>query len=484
MISGLWNGISGLDTFEKALSSQSNNVTNSNTIGHKSDRISFADMMYQSGYGKGVAVQSIQKDFSQGGLKITNNDLDIAIEGKGFFIVNDPLTGEEFYTRAGNFKVGADGTLQTVDNKTVYGSSTVLSNIVSSDGTTEFNSNYNVSITSKQISATDYVESINAKATDFTQTAQDSGVSGSGFKDRSSKISDIRAMITNYNEKLELFVSNPNAASTAPVSQQTQISFNAFLSDLQNDGDFVEVNINGETIREYFDTDTQTTMNLFADKISSVTGLTASVDSTGLVTIDSLIPGKDYNIKEAAINDSAPLITETVSPLSGSGRAMVDGARDALKTALEAADAKLLEMTHTIGNSNAALTGIGELQLRLDNLNISENVFGNLSVEDGVIYAKDGDNKFLVGKLETAYFTNPGGLNPQGNNLYSATNETGDRLNASNVNNLVGGSIELSNTDLGEGLVDMMVYQRAFEASSKSITTSDEFLKTAIQLKK
>ncbi|WP_417333945.1 flagellar hook-basal body complex protein [Halarcobacter sp.] len=484
MISGLWNGISGLDTFEKALSSQSNNVTNSNTIGHKSDRISFADMMYQSGYGKGVAVQSIQKDFSQGGLKITNNDLDIAIEGKGFFIVNDPLTGEEFYTRAGNFKMGANGTLQTVDNKTVYGSSTVLSNIVSSDGTTQFNNNYNISITSKQISATDYVESINAKATDFTQTAQDSGVSGSGFKDRSSKISDIREMITNYNEKLDLFVSNPNAASTAPVSQQTQISFNAFLADLQNDGDFVEVNIDGEKVRQYFDTDTQTTMNLFADKLSSVTGLTASVDGTGLVTIDSLIPGRSFNIKEAAINDSAPAITETVSPVTGSGRAMVDSARNALKTALEAADAKLLEMTHTIGNSNAALTGIGELQLRLDNLNISENVFGNLSVEDGVIYAKDGDNKFLVGKLETAYFTNPGGLSPQGNNLYAATDETGDRLNASNVNNLVGGAIELSNTDLGDGLVDMMVYQRAFEASSKSITTSDEFLKTAIQLKR
>ena len=484
MISGLWNGISGLDTFEKALSSQSNNVTNSNTIGHKSDRISFADMMYQSGYGKGVAVQSIQKDFSQGGLKITNNDLDIAIEGKGFFIVNDPLTGEEFYTRAGNFKMGANGTLQTVDNKTVYGSSTVLSNIVSSDGTTQFNNNYNISITSKQISATDYVESINAKATDFTQTAQDSGVSGSGFKDRSSKISDIREMITNYNEKLDLFVSNPNAASTAPVSQQTQISFNAFLADLQNDGDFVEVNIDGEKVRQYFDTDTQTTMNLFADKLSSVTGLTASVDGTGLVTIDSLIPGRSFNIKEAAINDSAPAITETVSPVTGSGRAMVDSARNALKMALEAADAKLLEMTHTIGNSNAALTGIGELQLRLDNLNISENVFGNLSVEDGVIYAKDGDNKFLVGKLETAYFTNPGGLSPQGNNLYAATDETGDRLNASNVNNLVGGAIELSNTDLGDGLVDMMVYQRAFEASSKSITTSDEFLKTAIQLKR
>ncbi|XPV53068.1 MAG: flagellar basal body protein [Halarcobacter ebronensis] len=39
MIGGLWNGISGLNSFEKALSAQSNNVTNSNTIGHKSDTV-------------------------------------------------------------------------------------------------------------------------------------------------------------------------------------------------------------------------------------------------------------------------------------------------------------------------------------------------------------------------------------------------------------------------------------------------------------
>ncbi len=484
MISGLWNGISGLDTFEKALSSQSNNISNTNTIGHKSDTISFQDMMYQSRYGKGVMVQDIRKDFSQGGLKVTNNDLDVAIEGKGFFIVNDPLTGENFYTRAGNFKVGANGTLQTVDGKMVYGSSPILTNLTSSDGTSQFTNKYNTEITSKQISTADYIESINAKTTDYTLSAQDSGVSGSGFKDRSSKISDIRDLITNYNEKLDLYVSNPNATSTPATSQQTQISYASFLTDLQSEDDYIEVSINGENVRQYFDTDVQTTMNLFADKLSSVTGLTASVNASGLVTIDSLVPGKDFDIKDAAINNNAPAITETIAPSIGSGRGMVDSARTALKNALEAADAKFLEMTHTIGNSNAALTGIGEIQLKLDSLNIVENVFGNLSIENGVIYAKDGENKFLIGKLETAYFINPEGLNPQGNNLYAANAEAGDPLNAQYVNKLVGGAVELSNTNLGNGLVDMMVYQRAFEASSKSITTADEFLKTALQLKK
>jgi len=484
MITGLWNGISGLNSFEKALSTQSNNVTNSNTIGHKSDRLSFEDMMYQSGYGKGVTVQSVDKNFAQGNLRLTGNDLDVAIEGKGFFIVNDPITGEDFYTRAGNFKMGSDGTLQTIDSKKILGSQTNITNLVSSDDTVEFNSNYSRSITSKQISTADYVESINAKVTDYRQSAQDSGISGIDFKTKESKIADIEELISNYNEKLELFMSDTSAPNVSSISQQIQIPFSSFSTDLVSKKDFVEITIDGNQIRQDFNTDSQTTMNLLADKISSLVGLDASVDNAGLLTIDGLIPGKDLNINSAAINDISPPVNEIIAPIEGSGKAMVDSARNALKKAIELADAKFLEMTHTISNTVNNTTNVGELQLKLDSLNISENVFGSLSIEDGVIYAKDGDNKFLIGKLETVQFTNPNGLSPQGDNLYSITNEAGEMINASYSNKLVGGSLELSNTDLGEGLVDLMVYQRAFEASSKSITTSDEFLKTAIQLKK
>jgi len=51
-------------------------------------------------------------------------------------------------------------------------------------------------------------------------------------------------------------------------------------------------------------------------------------------------------------------------------------------------------------------------------------------------------------------------------------------------NKILGKTLELSNSDLSQGLVDLMVFQRAFEANSKSVTTSDEFLKTALALKK
>lgn len=483
MITGLWNGLTGLNTFEKALTTQSSNVTNSNTIGHKADEISFQDMMYQSRYGKGVSVQSVDKNFSQGNLKLTGNTLDVAIEGDGFFVVKDPLDNTDYYTRAGNFKMGTDGTLETMGGQKVLGSATTIPSIISSDDNTQFNSSYSTFIASEPINASTFYQSINAKSTDYTKTAVDSGVSGSDFKSAAGKIADIEALITDYNEKLDLYASNPDAANVASTSQVTQLDFANFNTNLQ-EGGFVEVSLNGSLTREYFNTDAQTTMNNFADKISNIKGFEASVDTNGLVTINSLIPGMDNKITDASIDEHGAPINETTIPVLGSGIAMVNSSRDVLKNALENADAKFLEMTNYIGHSDANLTGISSMQLRLNDLNISENVFGQLSIEDGTIYAKDDENKFLIGKLETAYFSSPESLNPKGSNLYSRTDTTGDAKNANSINKLVGESIELSNVDFGDSLVDLMVYQRAYEGSSKSITTSDEFLKTAIQLKK
>lgn len=483
MITGLWNGVTGLNTFERALTTQSNNVTNSNTIGHKKDQITFQDMMYQSRYGKGVDVQAVQKNFEQGSIKVTDNTLDAAIEGDGFFVVRDATTNSDYFTRAGNFKMGVEGYLESMEGYRVLGSPTTISGIVSSDATTQFNATYTNFIASEPINTTTFNQTINARSTDFTKSAVDSGISGQGFKTAAAKIADIQVLMTDYNNKLDLYSANPVMPGTSSVSQVTQIDFADFNTKII-EGGFIEVNINGSLVREYYDTDPQTTINQFADKISAVKGVTATVDANGLLTINTLTPGEDLAVSDPAIDSSGYGVTEITAPVTGTGLAMVNSSRDALKLALENADAKFLEMTNFIGAQDADLTGLGQMQLRLNDLNISENVFGQLSIEDGVIYAKDDNNKFLIGKLETANFSNPGSLEPQGSTLYAIGKETGDMKNASNVNKVIGGAIELSNTNFSDDLVDLMVYQRAFEASSKSITTSDEFLKTAIQLKK
>jgi len=92
--------------------------------------------------------------------------------------------------------------------------------------------------------------------------------------------------------------------------------------------------------------------------------------------------------------------------------------------------------------------------------------------------------KFAMGKIETVDFQDKHSLNPIGGNLFSKTVNSGAPILNTKTSEILSKTLELSNSDLSENLVNMMVNQRAFEANSKSITTADEFLNVAIGLKK
>lgn len=129
MIRALYSGTTGMRGQQLQLDTISNNLANVNTAGFKKSRTQFEDLYYQelravgvenidggqvpSGMqvGLGVKATANQKIFTQGSIHETGSDLDIAIEGKGFFqVLKD---GEEFYTRAGNFTRDADGFIVT-----------------------------------------------------------------------------------------------------------------------------------------------------------------------------------------------------------------------------------------------------------------------------------------------------------------------------------------------------------------------------------
>lgn len=130
----------------------------------------------------------------------------------------------------------------------------------------------------------------------------------------------------------------------------------------------------------------------------------------------------------------------------------------------------------------------GSLQLRLDTLGISDSAFGEFSVDNtGLITMKQDGAEFAVGQVAIAVFNNNRGLDPSGDNLLAKTNESGDpvyNLNNNKTAKIESKTLELSTADLSESLVNLMVFQRAFEANAKSITTSDELLSTLINLKR
>ncbi|MBC7215868.1 MAG: flagellar hook basal-body protein [Burkholderiaceae bacterium] len=122
-------GLSGLNAASKSLDVIGNNIANANTTGFKSSRAEFADMvasaMGAAGGGDdgiGVYVADVAQQFAQGNLNITNNKLDLAIEGNGFFRIKLP-SGVDAFTRAGNFQVDKSGNLVTNEGASVLDNS-------------------------------------------------------------------------------------------------------------------------------------------------------------------------------------------------------------------------------------------------------------------------------------------------------------------------------------------------------------------------
>ncbi|WP_341581875.1 flagellar hook protein FlgE [Marinobacter metalliresistant] len=111
---GFNTGLSGLRAASVDLDVTGNNIANASTVGFKGSKAQFGDL-YASGFlsagtnpiGDGVRVQGVKQSFGQGNISFTDSGLDMAIDGDGFFILNNG--GEVRYSRAGQFGVDKDG---------------------------------------------------------------------------------------------------------------------------------------------------------------------------------------------------------------------------------------------------------------------------------------------------------------------------------------------------------------------------------------
>lgn len=136
MMQSLYTSSTGMLSMQTQIDTTANNIANVNTMGYKKSRAEFADLMYKvmtyagtstsdttrspTGIevGLGVRPTAINKIFSEGSLKQTENPLDMAITGKGFFKIQLP-SGAEAYTRNGSFKIDQNGTLVNSDGYTI-----------------------------------------------------------------------------------------------------------------------------------------------------------------------------------------------------------------------------------------------------------------------------------------------------------------------------------------------------------------------------
>ncbi|MFA7553465.1 MAG: flagellar basal-body rod protein FlgG [Spongiibacteraceae bacterium] len=158
MNQSLWISKTGLSAQDTRLATISNNLANAATVGFKRDSVVFEDLLYQirrqpgaqssqntqlpSGLqvGTGVRVIGTQKEFTEGSLQITEQSLDLAIDGRGFFEILMP-DGSSAYTRNGQFQINSDGEIVTARGLLLQPSITVPEDAekisISSDGIVE-----------------------------------------------------------------------------------------------------------------------------------------------------------------------------------------------------------------------------------------------------------------------------------------------------------------------------------------------------------
>jgi flagellar basal-body rod protein FlgG len=132
MIRSMWSAASGMQAQSVNIDVIANNIANVTTTGFKRSRAEFQDLLYETmrppgssssentqvptgiQIGHGTRPVAVAKNFSEGELQMTKNELDLAIEGDGFFQITQP-NGDTAYTRAGSFKLDKEGRVVNPD---------------------------------------------------------------------------------------------------------------------------------------------------------------------------------------------------------------------------------------------------------------------------------------------------------------------------------------------------------------------------------
>ena len=483
MNTSMYTGVSGLIASQKGLDVESHNTSNVNTVAYKSDSISFYDMMYdKDGVGLGVSTANITKDFSQGNINNTDSPYDFVVVGDGFFTVeSNNAQNQMSYTRAGNFQRGQDGFLVSSVGDYVLGNAPVITTVPQT--TVVDNNIYTKFIASGGGVTTTSNYTINAYASNYESEAKikgNLGITGDGLKTPETTINDINLLALKYQYTLNQNRSTIDIGDDV-IYQKDTVKFQLPM----NFDKSIEITIDGVKFQEAISTDAEQSFKKLADQVSATTGLSATIDyTTGIMSIASVIPGKDYTVNSAKnAMDNAIIIN--IQKSQGSGQKLISAFEEKLRSTITDIGGSFVTSKSEVTIPKPGDKFTQKIQLDLSNpiLGISNASMGELFQEDGKLYIKQLNANYLVGHLGAVKFVNNSGLNPIGDNKYFKTAESGEPAYNEGVTTIKNNMLEISNTNLSESLVNLMVFQKAFEANSKSVTTSDELLKTALQLK-
>lgn len=410
MIGSLFAGISGLNANATAMTVIGDNIANVNTTAFKSNRSSFANVLSQSlggstanDIGRGVEFWGTSPLWNQGSLENTGSATDLAINGKGFFVVNDP-SGSSFYTRAGLFTLNEQGDMVNPDDLIVQG--------YEIDANGNLGNLTDISIPGDRVSPP-------SPTINFTFDINlDAGAAAGDTYSTSQSVYDSLGNAI----PLTLTFTRAAAAGNWDVSGSVPAPNGAAPNNAVTfpPGTIFTFDASGNMIAPAGDLALGVTMNNGADDMSLNWDL---VDASG------------------PIGD-------------------ITGYSSRSNTTFQYQD----------GYASGVLRGI--------------------SVDESGVVAVSYSNGQLIPVFQVALADFPAyeGLSKMGGNLYAESLNSGQPLPGVAGDGRLGSitpmAIEMSNVDLAQEFVKMITTQRAFQANSRVITTSDEILNELINLKR
>jgi flagellar hook protein FlgE len=426
-------GLSGLSSAAVNLEVIANNISNASTIGAKSSRAEFSDLYAEAAGGQrstgiGSSLAAVTQDHTQGSISTTGRNLDLAINGDGYFQIQvlNQAEGQEatkttLYTRNGQFKTDKDGWIVTNEGARLLGYGADETGAIRKGQLQELKI---PDARLAQRATSEILLSFNLDAADTSRLVDFDPVNGDSF---------------NYSSSIKTF-------------------------DLL--GNAVEISA-------YFQKTAPNTWDVFA----TANGNRVGFGSIGQVTFDESRDGSKPD-GEPMLNLDAAALEEAANATAGNGIQFDFGS--AAEPAGPGISLNLKGATQQAGDY--AISKVGQDGYALGTLS------GFSFNEQGILTARytNGESR-STGQLAIATFRNPQGLQSVGGNAWQETQAVGAKVidvpGTGNLGDIVAGAVEESNVDLTAELVNLITAQRTYQANAQSIKTQDQVTQTFLNMR-
>jgi len=466
MMRSLFSGVSGLQNHQTRMDVIGNNIANINTTGFKRNRVNFQDILYQQlqgaarptdeiggvnpkEVGLGMSVASIDTIHIQGVLQSTGVGTDLAINGNGFFILDNG--GKQLFTRAGAFSVDESGLMvnpangmkvqgwmaREVEGYTVLDTSRPVTDLVIPVGSKD---------PAKETSLVNFACNLDKRIPEIPENPTGKQVIDGTWAtqiDVYDSFGDKHILQVEFTRVPGASNSWNAAVVVDPQNEEptnTTIGFGEEAPAAGGPTSFVVNFSNNGTLLSA------------EDGAGNVSGASGQVQMNVAYDVQTATPDEEGN----------PTRQEFVLDLG-----QVGGFTRAITQYAEASSSKAVEQDgYTMGYLE---------NFKIDSSGVITGIFTNGSTRP-------------LAQVALATFPNQGGLEKTGDNTFQASNNSGlANIGASGIadkGNIVSGVLEMSNVDMADQFTDMIITQRGFQANSRTIQTADQLLQELLTLKR